>query len=434
MFDLKIIARAIEQLAEEKHIATDKVVLAVEAALAAAYKKEYEKRGEIVRAHFDLKTGAVSFAQIKTVADETTVDMTPPSQEEIEAAQTPAGEDSRATRYEPAEPATEEGKLPRYNPDRYLLIDEARAIKSDVALGEELEFPLETKIDFGRIASQTAKQNILQKLREAERESIMSEFKNKEGEIVNGIIQRFERGTTYVDIGRATGVMFYNESIPGEHYRIGERMKFFVLAIQNDTKGPGIILSRAHPRLVIKLFALESPEIADGSVEIKAIAREPGNRTKIAVVSHMKGVDPVGCCVGQRGTRVMAVSSELGQEKIDIIEYSEDPAEFIAYALSPAKVTTVEILPRREARAFIPDEQLSLAIGKGGQNVRLAHRLTGWKIDIRSQSNPETAVLKEEEMDTGKADTGQTDTGQTDEIIPPPEQYIETKNEKETNN
>lgn len=403
MFDLKVIARAIEQLAEEKHIETGKVVEAVEAALAAAYKKEYEKRGEVVRAKFELKTGDVTFAQIKTVADETTVDMTPPSEEEIAAEKIPV-EDYRTTRYEAPEPVLEEGKLPRYNPDRYILIKEARKIKPDVALGEELEFPLETKIDFGRIASQTAKQNILQKLREAERDSIMSEFKSKEGEIVNGVIQRFERGTTYVDIGRATGVMFYNESIPGEHYRIGDRMKFYVTAIQNDTKGPGIILSRAHPRLVIKLFALESPEIADGSVEIQAIAREAGNRTKIAVVSHMKGVDPVGCCVGQRGTRVMAVSGELGQEKIDIIEFSEDPADFIAHALSPAKVARVEIMPRREARAFIPDDQLSLAIGKGGQNVRLAHRLTGWKIDIRAESNPETVVLKEE-----------TETGQTDE-------------------
>jgi N utilization substance protein A len=393
MFDLKTIARAIEQLAEEKHIETDKVVEAVEAALAAAYKKEYEKRGEVVRATFDVKTGNVSFAQVKIVVDETTVDMTPQTAKEIAASAVPE-QDWRSSRYDAPEPTLEEGKLPRYNPDRHILVDEARNIKADAIVGEEFVFPLETKIDFGRIASQTAKQNILQKLREAERDSIMSEFKNKEGEIVTGTVQRFERGTTYIDIGRATGVMFYNESIPGEHYRTGDRMKFYVLAIQSDMKGPGIILSRAHPRLVVKLFALESPEIADGSVEIKAIAREAGNRTKIAVASHMKGVDPVGCCVGQRGTRVMAVSGELRQEKIDIIEFSEDPAEFIAHALSPAKAASVEILPRREARVSIPDDQLSLAIGKGGQNVRLAHRLTGWKIDIRAQSNPETAVLE----------------------------------------
>ncbi len=389
MFDLKIIARAIQQLSDEKHIATEKVIEAVEAALAAAYKKEYEKRGEVVRARFDLVTGNVTFAQVKTVADETTVDMTSPVTDE-ELVDEQSNRFSNQFVQEPTEGDSD--KLPRYNPHRHILVGEAHIVKPGAELGSEIEFPLETKIDFGRIASQTAKQNILQKLREAERESIMSEFKDKEGEIVSGTVQRFERGTTYVDIGRATGVMFYNESIPGERYDIGQRLRFYVTAIQNDPKGSGIILSRSNPRFVQKLFALESPEIADGSVEIKAIAREPGSRTKIAVASNVRGVDPVGCCVGQRGTRVMAVSGELGQEKIDIIEWSEDPAEFIGHALSPAKVTSVEILPRREARAFIPDDQLSLAIGKGGQNVRLAHRLTGWKIDIRAQSNPDGTI------------------------------------------
>ncbi len=385
MLDLKTIARAIQQLAEEKKIATEKVVEAVEVALAAAFKKEYEKKGEIVRAHFDLKSGDVSFAQVKTVVDETTADLTRPVGEDDIV---PDEQSSGRFGAMPEAPTEEEGKLPRFNPNRHMLLLDAQAIKADALLGEELEFPLETKIDFGRIASQTAKQNILQKIREAERDSILSEFKNKEGEIVSGTIQRTERGTTYVDIGRATGVMFYSESIPGEYYRIGERMRFYVLAIQNDAKGPGIILSRSHPHFVMKLFALESPEIADGSVEIKEIAREPGSRTKIAVSSNVRGVDPVGCCVGQRGTRVMALSNELGQEKVDIIEWSEDPSEFIMHALSPAKASSVEILPRREARAFIPDDQLSLAIGKGGQNVRLAHRLTGWKIDIRAASKP----------------------------------------------
>lgn len=391
MFNLKIIANAIKQLAEEKNIPTEKVVEAVEVALASAYKKEYEKRGEIVRAHFNPKTGDVSFAQVKEVADETTVDLTPHEAGE-EAVATPSPSSSSTAVRDGVETAADETKLPRYNPDRHILIAEARVIAPDTELGAELEFPLETKIDFGRIASQTAKQNILQKIREAERESILAEFKDKEGEVVNGVIQRFERGTVFVDIGRATGIMFYNESIPGEHYRIGERMRFFVLAIQNDAKGTGIILSRSHPRFVMKLFALESPEIADGSVEIKAIAREPGARTKIAVASNIKGVDPVGCMVGQRGTRVMAVSNELGQEKIDIIEWSEDPGVFIAHALSPAKIKTVDILPNREARAYIPDDQLSLAIGRGGQNVRLAHKLTGWKIDIRSLTNPEEII------------------------------------------
>src|SRR5581483_11989635 len=237
-------------------------------------------------------------------------------------------------------------------------------------------------------AAQTAKQVILQKLRESERDSILSEWRGKEGQIVSGAVQRFERGNVFIDLGRTIGVMFTNESIPGEHYRAGERLRFLVLAVQEDTRLPGIILSRANPRFVMELFKTEVPELAEGAVEIRSIAREPGNRTKVAVTSVAEGVDPVGALVGQRGTRVNAVTNELGNEKIDIAEWSEDPEVFIANSLSPAKVERVEILPRREARAYVPESQLSLAIGKGGQNVRLAAKLTGWKIDVRSQSNP----------------------------------------------
>jgi len=377
MIDLKALKRAIEQIAEEKGIDSEKVIGAIESSIAAAYKKEYEKKGEIIHAAFDLKTGASKFVQVKTVVDETTVRIKEENEEEEEMKTAPEADDD------------DEEKLPRYNPHRHILIDEAKKIKKNAALGEEIEFPLEPKEDFGRIAAQTAKQVILQRLREAERESILSEFSGKEGEIVSGTVQRFERGNVFVDLGRATGIMFYNETIPGEHYRPGERLRFYVVAVQPDSKIPGIILSRSHPRFVSRLFALEVPEITDGVIEVKAIAREPGNRTKIAVASNTEGVDPVGSCVGQRGTRVMAVSNELGQEKIDIAEWSEDPGVFIANSLSPAKVTSVEILPRREARAFIPDDQLSLAIGRGGQNVRLAAKLTGWKIDVRSQSKPE---------------------------------------------
>ena len=203
------------------------------------------------------------------------------------------------------------------------------------------------------------------------------------------MVQRFERGHVYIDLGRTVGVMFANESVPGEHYRPGERLRFLVLAVQEDTRLPGIILSRSHPRFVTKLFEMEVPELAEGTCEVKAIAREPGSRTKIAVASKVQGIDPVGACVGQRGTRVMAVNNELGQEKIDIIEWAEDPEKFISNALSPAKVKAVEALERREARVYLPDDQLSLAIGKGGQNVRLAAKLTGWKIDVRSQTRPE---------------------------------------------
>ena len=421
MFDLKSLSKAIQQIAEEKNIPQEKIVEAVESSIAAAYKKEYEKRGEVIRAEVDLKTGNEKFSQVKIVVDETVVDMTPPAPEDTEGQATPA--DGQASE-------TKENALPHYNPDRHILIEDARKIKADVQLNEEIEFPLETKGDFGRIAAQVAKQVVLQKIREAERDSVLSEFKEKEGGIISGVIQRFDRGNVYIDLGRATGIMFYNESIPGEHYRIGERMRFYVLAVQGDARGPGIILSRAHPDFVQKLFALEAPEIADNTVEIKAIAREAGSRTKIAVISHTEGVDPVGCCVGQRGMRVIAVSNELGQEKIDIVEWSEDPNKFVTNSLSPAKVRLVEIFPRREARALVADDQLSLAIGKGGQNVRLAAKLTGWKIDVRSQANPEQVleegVAESQVLEKDKAATPLEEAGE-----PRPNKFGREENPKE---
>lgn len=379
MFDLKNIKRAVDQIAEEKGIDPARILEAIESSIAAAYKKEYEKKGEVIKAKFDLKTGELKFWQVKTVVDESTVRIPKEGEEDIPETTDAVGADG-------------EPLLPKYNADRHLFVPEAKEHKKDAKVGDELEFPLEPRSDFGRIAAQTAKQVILQRLREAERDSILKEFKNKEGEIVSGIIQRFERGNVFVDLGRATGIMFYNETIPGEHYRSGDRLRFYIVAVQEETRIPGIILSRSHPKFVAKLFAIEVPEIADGAIEIKAIAREAGSRTKVAVASNMAGIDPVGSCVGQRGTRVMAVSNELGQEKIDIVEWSEDPAKFLGSSLSPAKPTRVEVLPRREARVFVPDNELSLAIGKGGQNVRLAAKLTGWKIDVRSDAKPEETI------------------------------------------
>ncbi|MBI2628211.1 MAG: transcription termination/antitermination protein NusA [Candidatus Niyogibacteria bacterium] len=379
--DLKTISLAVNQIASEKGIEPQKIIDAITDSIAAAYKKEYRKRTEIIRAKFDLKTGDLKFWQIKTAVDLTTVRILEEEPTADEQAVAPAEKRQFIE--------NEESELPRYNPERHIFIEEARVIKPDTILGEELEFPLESHQDFGRIAAQAAKQVVLQKIREAERTSVLTEFQNKEGEIISGVIQRFEKGNVFVDLGRAIGVMFYNETIPGEHYRIGERLRFYVVAVQDDSRLPGIILSRSHPKFINKLFSLEVPEIAEGVVELKAVAREPGSRTKIAVVSHADGVDPVGSCVGQRGTRVMAVTNELGQEKIDIAEWSDNPEKFIASALSPAKTKLVEILPRREARVLVSEDQLSLAIGKGGQNVRLAAKLTGWKIDVRSQSKPD---------------------------------------------
>lgn len=419
MLNVKDLGRALKQVAEEKGLEPEKVLEAIESSIAAAYKKEYSERGSIVRAKLDMKTGELKFWQVKTVVDETTVRFVEEGEEEAavsaeggaaaatrvkivelqgkaptlrpEASGVVVPIASRAGKKTEAAPAVgeDELKLPRYNAERHILFEEAKKIKKGIALGEELVFTLETREDFGRIAAQTAKQVILQKLRESERDSILSEWRDKEGNIVSGVVQRFERGHVYIDLGRTIGVMFANESIPGEHYRVGERLRFLVLAVQEDARLPGIILSRSHPKFVTELFRMEVPELAEGVVEVKAIAREPGNRTKLAVISKSEGVDPVGALVGQRGTRVMSVNNELGQEKIDIAEYSDDPEKFIGNALSPAKAQSVEILPRREARVYVPEDQLSLAIGKGGQNVRLAAKLTGWKIDVRSQTRPE---------------------------------------------
>ncbi len=401
MFNFKDFNSAIAQIAEEKGIAKERVLETIEQAIAAAYKKEYGTKNEVVRAKMDEESGEVKFWQVKTVVDQ---DMLKEEDEAEEAVAVDGAsevamkkneelEKSRMAKEEELE-LNENGepKKIRFNEERHIMIDDAKEINPDVVVGEEVIFPLEAKEEFGRIAAQTAKQVILQRLREAERGAVMGEFKEKEGEIISGLIQRIERRNVFVNLGRTQGVMFYNESVPGERYRIGERMKFFIVAVQEDMRGPMIVLSRSHPKFLVKLFELEVPEIATGTVKIMAIAREAGGRTKIAVSSSLEGVDPVGSCVGQKGTRVMAVLNELGQEKIDIIKWDEDPEKFIAQSVSPAKVSRVEVSPRKEARVFVPEDQLSLAIGRGGQNVRLAARLTGWKIDVRSESAPEEVV------------------------------------------
>jgi len=394
MFDLKQFASAIQQIAEEKGIAQDKIVETIGMALAAAYKKDYGKKGQIIRAVFDPKTGDVKMNQVKIVVDETMLK----SDAEIEAE-----DEERASRLAEGVRRASEGfrgrgrdededdfmadgeRKVRFNSEKHLMVEEAQKIKEGARPGDELEFPLEFKEDFGRIAAQTAKQVIIQRIREAEREAIYNEFKDKEGELATGLIQRIEGRNIFIDIGRTTALLPAEEQVQFERYNIGERVKVLVLAVEKNPRGPGIIVSRSHPRLVKKLFELEVPEIASEAVEIKQIAREAGSRSKVAVISHQEGVDPVGSLVGQKGVRVSTVIHELSGEKIDIIEWSEKPSDFIAHALSPAKVLDVDIKEEtREARAIVPDDQLSLAIGKGGQNVRLAAKLTGWKIDVRS--------------------------------------------------
>lgn len=394
MFDLKVIHSVLDQMEDERGISREKMMDAIEQALATAYKKEFGKRGQIIRAHFDINSGATTFSQIKIVADESTVRIDDQVNHELE------GDERHNNNVETQEvPSADGDTRVRFDSEKHILIESARLIKKDVSLGEELVFPLEAKDDFGRIAAQTAKQVIIQKIREAEKESALKEFGQKEGDIIIGHVQRFERGNIYVDLGRVTGVMPYDEQIPGERFKPGERIRALLLAVDETPRGIFLKLSRANPTFLEKLFEIETPELQNGTVEIKAIAREAGSRSKIAVCAHDDHIDPVGSMVGQRGVRVSTVMSELGGEKIDIIEWLPTPKEFIEDSLSPAQVLKVEIVKephptdaheRGHAIVTVAADQQSLAIGRGGQNVRLAAKLTGWKIDIVSTQNPET--------------------------------------------
>ena len=383
----------IEQICEEKGISKEKVLETIEVAIAAAYKKDFGHKGQNIRAKFDLISGGVEIFQVKLVLEESMIK----TEEEIEAEKAMLAEGQEL-------PEEEDGpeKKVRFNPEKHIMIEEAKKINSEIKVNEELWLKMESRTDFGRIAAQTAKQVIIQRIREAERETVFTEYKDKEGEVVSGVAQRVERGTVFVDIGKTTGVLFLEEQIQGEKYRLGQRLRVLILEVQKEAKGPGIILSRAHPQMLKKLFELEVPEIASGAVEIKTIAREAGSRSKIAVVSLENGVDPIGSCVGQKGTRVQAVIGELGGEKIDIIEWSADPAKFIANALAPAKVLDVDIHEaERLARVEVPEDQLSLAIGKRGQNVRLAAKLTEWKIDIvGAEAATDSGIIHEGEETT----------------------------------
>ncbi|MEI8339702.1 MAG: transcription termination factor NusA [bacterium] len=376
MLDLKVIHSVLDQLAEERGIPREKMIEAIEAALATAYKKEFGKKGQIVRAKLDMNTGKAEFSQVKEVVDKSQVIM----EEEGETEPIPTPIDS-----------TEPSKV-YFNPEHHILIEDAKMIKKDAEIGEEIIFPLEDKDDFGRIAAQTAKQVIIQKMREAEKVSVMGEYGQKEGQIVSGTVQRLERGNIFVDMGRATAILPYEEQIPGEKYRPGERIRGFLFKVEESPKGVFLKVSRSHPKFLEELFKVEAPEINNGSIEIKAIAREAGARSKIAVASKDEHIDPVGAMVGQRGVRVSTVMSELGGEKIDVIEWSADPKKFIEEALSPAKILEIKLTDEtKQAEVSVAEDQQSLAIGRGGQNVRLAAKLTGWKIDIKAIAGKTTS-------------------------------------------
>ncbi len=376
LFDVKLLKTTIEQIEEEKKISASVLWDAIEQSLAAAYKKDHGKKDQVIRAKLDQDTGTVTFTQVKTVVDENSVRPALTDEELEKMRAHPELRDAEKT---------EEELKPRYDEEKHMFLDAAKLFKANAAIGDEIIFPLDTpEEDFGRVAAQTAKQVIMQKIREAERGSVMSEYSDKEGEIILGSVQKVDRGMVFIDFNRATGVLPRSEQIPGETYHTGDRIKAYLYQVEEGPRGINLRLSRTHPRFIEGLFAVESPEVAAGIVKVESIAREPGARSKIAVWSTDENVDAQGACIGQRGVRVRSITEELHGEQIDIIPFSKDAAEYVSNALAPARVLDISINEEtHQANVTVADDQLSLAIGKGGQNVRLAAKLTGWKIDIK---------------------------------------------------
>ena len=384
------IVQAIQQICEEKNIPYEVVLETVESALAAAYRKDFGNKNQNLKVEFDPETTKTRVFDEKLVVE----DQELPTEEELAAME--AALSAGAVEPEP-ELDADGNPVKRFNPKLEIMITEAKGIKPDAELGETLRMELEVPGAFGRMAAQTAKQVIIQKLREAERENVFGEFKGREGEIVAGIVSRKEGRLVLVDLGRTMATMPPEEQIPTENYAPGQRVKVYVSSVTMTTRGPMVIVSRAHPDIVRKLFSTEIPEVASGAVKIHSVAREAGSRSKVAVSSDDSNIDPIGSCIGQRGTRIQTIISELGGEKVDVILHDEDAAVFIGKALAPAKVKSVTLDEQNRVATVRADaDQLSLAIGKGGQNVRLASRLTGWKINVMDVNEGAAPAASEE--------------------------------------
>ena len=355
--DNKELILALEELEKEKGIKKEYLLEAIETALVTAYKRNFDSL-ENVRVEMDHQTGATHVYAIKEVMGK----------------------------------ANDE--------DTEISLKEAQKINPDLKEGDTVEIEIVPR-DFGRIAAQTAKQVIIQKLREVEREIVYNEFNERKGEIVSGLIQKADHNIVVMDLGKLEGVMPLKEQIPTEHYKVNDKIKGYVLDVEKGAKGaPQVIVSRSHPDFVRKLLEFEIPEIYEGVIEIKSVSRDPGYRSKVAVYSPDQNIDPVGSCVGQKGVRIQNVINELNGEKIDVIEWNEDPSIYIASALLPAKILAVDIKEEEKfAQVVVPDDQLSLAIGKAGQNARLAARLTNWKIDIKSETQFREMIIKSQESD-----------------------------------
>ncbi|MFN3301660.1 MAG: transcription termination factor NusA [Patescibacteria group bacterium] len=352
----------IEEISREKNLSKEKILEAIEHALAVAYRKDFGEKNQNIKVKLDLTTGKIEVFDLKTVV------------ENIPSEKTKGVEKLKEER--------------KFNPKKEIPLAEAKKIKKDAKIGDEIKTILPVPSGFGRVAAQAAKQVITQKLREAEKEVIYQEFKEKEGKVVFGIVQRKEKGNILVDLEKATAILPPHEQIEKEKYLPGQRIRIYILEVKRARQGPEIIVSHIHPEILRELFKIEIPEIANGTVEIKSIAREAGTRAKVAVATKEENLDPIGTCIGQRGSRIQTIIAEIGGEKIDIVEYSENPSKFIINALSPAKISSIKIIDKEKkiARVKVKPDQLSLAIGKNGQNVRLASKLTGWKIEIEEET------------------------------------------------
>ena len=408
------IESAIRQICDEKGLSYESVMETIESALAAAYRKDYGNKMQNIEVEFDPSTGSVHAFDVKTVVEDV-------PEEELEKIRAKQAEEAAAReaakaagdfmphRYDEEEEAEGED-APVFNPKTEIMISEARVLKMTTQVGDVLRTELPLPGEFGRMAAMTAKQVITQKLREAEREIVFNEFKEQEGEVLIGTVQRREGRVVLVDLGRTTGIMLPEDQIRTERYNTGDRIKVYVREVSLGSRGPQILLSRSSEELVKTLFELEIPEIAEGTVQIKGIAREAGARTKVAVTCADDSIDPIGACIGQRGTRIQTIINELGGEKIDVIEWSDDLKEFIAAALSPAKVK--EILLDKEAQvatAVVEEDQLSLAIGRGGQNVRLASKLAGWRLSVTDGKDKEEKAREGEEEKEDESDAEATE-------------------------
>ncbi|MCK5320629.1 transcription termination/antitermination protein NusA [Candidatus Parcubacteria bacterium] len=419
------LSSAIKHVCEEKGLDMDAVISTIEYALAAAYRKDFGQKNQNITVEFNPKEGTSNVYDVKTVVE----DMPEEEEKQEEVKDKKAEEKTKKSKLtdvkkrdgkkgkkltedknkkESKEDKKDESvaieamadEERKFNPKTEIQISDAKLLKKTAKIDDEIKTKLEVPDAYGRMAAQTAKQVIIQRLREAEREMIFNDFKDKEHEVVGGVIQRREGRIVLVDLGKSVGVIPPDEQIMGEKYNTGDRVKVYVKEVSLKPRGPEIILSRTSEEILKKIFYLEIPEISNGLIELKSVAREAGSRSKVAVWTDSENVDPIGSCVGQRGSRIQTIISELGGEKVDIIEYDEDLSRYISNALSPAKIGKINMNEEtKKATVTVPNDQLSLAIGKSGQNARLAAKLTGWKIDIVEDKSASEAEAEKSNKD-----------------------------------